>query len=181
MRDGILWLLIAVYAFVTVLADAFPRTFSSPANLPLGIVIPLLFALVHGAVRYGAKGIFSFMVLCLGISNVMENMGVLTGFPFGRYHYTDVLGPKLFLVPLLIGPAYFGTGYLSWVLATCGSTRTSGAMHSPGLPFRWSPRSSWWAGTSAAIPVPRPSAASASGTMAGRISACRSSTISAGA
>jgi uncharacterized membrane protein len=117
MRDGILWLLIAVYAFVTVLADAFPRTFGSPANLPLGIVIPLLFALVHGAARYGAKGIFAFMVLCLGISNVMENMGVLTGFPFGRYHYTDVLGPKLFFVPLLIGPAYFGTGYLSWVLA----------------------------------------------------------------
>ena len=48
----------------------------------------------------------------------MENIGVLTGFPFGHYHYTDVLGPKLFLVPLLIGPAYFGTGYLSWVLAT---------------------------------------------------------------
>jgi putative membrane protein len=117
MRDGILWLLIVVYAFVTVLADAFPKALSSPANLPLGIVIPLLFALVHGAVRYGAKGIFAFMVLCLGISNIMENMGVLTGFPFGRYHYTDVLGPKLFLVPLLIGPAYFGTGYLSWVLA----------------------------------------------------------------
>src|ERR1700732_5270330 len=59
-----------------------------------------------------------FLALCLGISNVMENIGVLTGFPFGHYHYTDVLGPKLFLVPLLIGPAYFGTGYLSWVLAS---------------------------------------------------------------
>src|SRR3979490_112184 len=50
--------------------------------------------------------------------NVMENIGVLTGFPFGHYHYTDVLGPKLFLVPLLIGPAYFATGYLAWVLST---------------------------------------------------------------
>ncbi|MFI5002876.1 MAG: carotenoid biosynthesis protein, partial [Reyranellales bacterium] len=62
-------------------------------------------------------GILVFAVLCLGISNVMENIGVMTGFPFGHYYYTDVLGPKLFLVPLLIGPAYFGTGYLSWVLA----------------------------------------------------------------
>jgi len=67
--------------------------------------------------RYGG-GIAAFLVLCLGVSNIMENTGVMTGFPFGRYHYTDVLGPKLFLVPLLIGPAYFGTGYLSWVLAT---------------------------------------------------------------
>src|SRR6266700_5415052 len=32
--------------------------------------------------------------------------------------YFFVIGPKLFLVPLLIGPAYFGTGYLAWVLAT---------------------------------------------------------------
>ncbi len=118
MRNALLWLLIAVYAFVTVVADAMPRTFGAPANLPLGIVIPLVFALVHGAVRYGWRSIVVFMVLCLGISNIMENMGVLTGFPFGHYHYTDVLGPKLFLVPLLIGPAYFGTGYLSWVLAT---------------------------------------------------------------
>src|SRR3981189_1503153 len=63
------------------------------------------------------RHILVFLVLCLGISNVMENLGVMTGFPFGPYHYTDVLGPKLFLVPLLIGPAYFGTGYVSWVLA----------------------------------------------------------------
>ena len=118
MRDGILWLLIAVYAFVTVVADGFPKTFGSPANLPLAIVIPLLFALFHGAVRYGWRGIVVFMVLCIGISTILENMSVLTGFPFGHYHYTDVLGPKLYLVPLLIPPAYFGTGYLSWVLAS---------------------------------------------------------------
>ena len=44
-------------------------------------------------------------------------MSILTGFPFGHYNYTDGLGPKLFLVPILIGPAYLGTGYLSWMLA----------------------------------------------------------------
>jgi uncharacterized membrane protein len=117
MRDGVLWSMIVVYAFVTVIADGFPRTFTTPANLPLSILLPLLFALVHGSIRYGVVGIIVFLALCLGISNVMENVGVMTGFPFGRYYYTDVLGPKLFYVPLLIGPAYFGTGYLSWVLA----------------------------------------------------------------
>ena len=86
MRDGILWLLIAVYAFVTVVADGFPKTFGSPVNLPLAIVIPLLFALFHGAVRYGWRGVVVFMVLCLGTSTILENMSVLTGFPFGHYH-----------------------------------------------------------------------------------------------
>ncbi len=117
LRDAVLWLLIAVYAAVTLLPDAFPRIFASPLFLPLSILVPLCFALMHGAMRYGIAGIVVLLVLCLGVSNVMENLGVLTGFPFGPYHYTDVLGPKLFQVPLLIGPAYFGTSYVSWVLA----------------------------------------------------------------
>src|SRR6266567_6263396 len=43
--------------------------------------------------------------------------------------YFFVIGPKLFLVPLLIGPAYFGTGYLAWVLATVliGDVRPKGS------------------------------------------------------
>src|SRR5437763_8346962 len=117
LSASILWLLIAAYAAVTVIPDAFPRMFASPFNVPAAVLLSLSFGLIHGAIRYGIGGIAVFLMLCLGISNVLENIGVLTGFPFGHYHYTDVLGPKLFLVPLLIGPAYFGTGYLSWVLA----------------------------------------------------------------
>ena len=49
----------------------------------------------------------------------MKNTSILTGFLFGHYHYTDALGPKLFMVPLLIGPAYFANGYVAWVIATC--------------------------------------------------------------
>lgn len=115
MVDVLLWLLIAAYLVDPVLTDALGLT--NPLFTPIAIAIPMLFALIHGGRRYGAMGIVVFLVLCLGISNVMENLGVATGFPFGRYHYTDVLGPKLFYVPLLIGPAYFGTGYLAWVLA----------------------------------------------------------------
>jgi putative membrane protein len=102
----------------------------------LSIIVPLCFALLHGGMRYGIVGIIVFLVLCLGISNIMENMGVMTGFPFGHYHYTDVLGPKLFNVPLLIGPAYFGTGYVSWVLANVllGSDRRRDALALLGVP-----------------------------------------------
>jgi uncharacterized membrane protein len=114
---AVLWLLVAVYASVAVLPEAFPRAFPSPLKLPLSVLLPLGFALIHGAIRYGAASIAVFLALCVGVSNVMENLGVLTGFPFGHYHYTDALGPKLFFVPVLIGPAYFGAGYLAWVLA----------------------------------------------------------------
>ena len=108
----ILWVLAAVYAAALI------------ANISLGLSIPIAlvlsisvaFALIHGAVRYGWKGIAAFIAICLVVSNILENTSILTGFPFGHYHYTNALGPKLFLVPLLIGPAYFATGYLAWVL-----------------------------------------------------------------
>ena len=58
----------------------------------------------------------TFVAVCLVVSNILENTSILTGFPFGHYHYTDALGPKLLLVPLLIGPAYFANGYFAWVI-----------------------------------------------------------------
>jgi putative membrane protein len=50
-------------------------------------------------------------------SNIYENLSILTGFPFGRYHYSDALGIKLFLVPIVIAPAYLSAGYLAWTLS----------------------------------------------------------------
>jgi putative membrane protein len=59
----------------------------------------------------------AFLVISLVISNTLENLGVLTGFPFGPYQYTDALGARLFQVPLLVSLAWFAMGYLSWTLA----------------------------------------------------------------
>jgi len=91
-----------------------------------------LFGLLHGGSTYGWRGILFFLIVCLGVSNAFENLSIMTGFPFGWYHYSDALGPKLFLVPLLIGPAYFGVGYLSWTLARAifgdGDARLTGLL-----------------------------------------------------
>ena len=108
----ILWVLAAAYAVTLVANIAFGL------GIPIAVVllISVAFALIHGAVRYGWSGIVVFVVICLAVSNILENTSILTGFPFGHYHYTDALGPKLFLVPLLIGPAYFANGYFAWVI-----------------------------------------------------------------
>jgi uncharacterized membrane protein len=108
----ILWILAALYA-VALIANI---SFGLAIPIALVLLVSVAFALVHGAVRYGWRGIAVFIVICLVVSNILENTSILTGFPFGHYHYTDSLGPKLFLVPLLIGPAYFANGYLAWVL-----------------------------------------------------------------
>ena len=112
MTRTILWVLAVAYA-VALIANI-----SFGLSIPIALVlsISVAFALIHGAVRYGWKGIAAFIAICLVVSNILENTSILTGFPFGHYHYTDALGPKVFLVPLLIGPAYFANGYLAWVL-----------------------------------------------------------------
>jgi uncharacterized membrane protein len=110
----LLWTLVVINVVLALVNAVFPNRIP----VPLLIVVPLAFALLHGAQRYHWSGILTFLVLCLVVSNLLENTSILTGFPFGHYYYTSGLGPKLFLVPLVIGPAYFGTGYLAWVLAT---------------------------------------------------------------
>jgi putative membrane protein len=110
----ILWALVVLYALVSLANPLF--SLSIPA--PLVLLPPIVFGLLHGAARYRWSGILAFIIICLVVSNILENTSILTGFPFGHYHYTANLGPKLFLVPLIIGPAYFSTGYLAWVLGT---------------------------------------------------------------
>ena len=130
----ILWVLAAAYAVALVANIAFGL------GIPIGVVllISVVFALIHGAVRYGWSGIVAFVAICLVLSNILENTSILTGFPFGHYHYTVALGPKLFLVPLLIGPAYFANGYFAWVIGTVlvGQVRRgSNALLTVAVPF----------------------------------------------
>ena len=76
---------------------------------------PLL--LVDGARHYRLRGILVFTAICIVVGNLVENIGVMTGFPFGRYYFVELMGPKLFHVPVLLGLAYIGMAYVSWNVA----------------------------------------------------------------
>src|SRR2546428_13194538 len=112
LTTTILWTLAAAYGLSLI------ANISFGLSIPIAVVLLLsvAFALIHGALRYGWSGIAVFIVISLVVSNILENTSILTGFPFGHYHYTDALGPKLFLVPVLMGPAYFASGYFAWVI-----------------------------------------------------------------
>src|SRR5437763_15611929 len=121
MKKGVtplLWTLVVLNVVLPLVNALFPNHIPVPLLIPLLIVVPVAFALLHGAVRYHWSGILTFLVISLVVSNVLENSSILTGFPFGHYYYTSDLGPKLFLVPLVIAPPSCGAGYLAWVLAT---------------------------------------------------------------
>jgi len=114
LTNVILWVIAVGYVVEGLITIIFPNVIT----FPLFVVFLFAFILIHGAKRYGWKSIVVFIAITLIVSNILENLSILTGFPFGHYYYTDALGPKLFLVPILIGPSYFSFGYLAWVLST---------------------------------------------------------------
>src|SRR5215467_12178778 len=112
----VLWSLLLLFAGSVVL-PVFPEIFSRPVLAGAQIVPAVLFAFVHGARIYRLRGILVFAVISMAVGFAIEAVGVRTGFPFGHYYFTDGMGPKLFLVPILMGPAYLGMGYVSWTVA----------------------------------------------------------------
>jgi len=134
-----LWALLAIYAVARV-TQAFPDRIPVVAIVALHVLPPLAFAILHGAMVYRVRGILVFVFLCLVIGNILENLGVHTGFPFGHYHFTSVMGPMLFQVPIVLGLGYVGIGYLSWTLAgvILGGSRVlaQGRMAAPGSAYR---------------------------------------------
>lgn len=120
-EDGVrvslaLWAMIAFFTAATFL-PLFPEVVPPRVIVACHIVPTALFALIHGARVYRLRGIIIFALLSIIIGNLLETVGVLTGFPFGQYSFTERMGPRLLLVPILMGPAYFGMGYLSWTVA----------------------------------------------------------------
>jgi uncharacterized membrane protein len=121
-----LWGLLALYGVARVL-QVFPGKFPIAVIVALHVLPPIVFARIHGAMFYRTRVIVIFFAVCLVVANIFENLGVRTGFPYGHYYFTDLMGPKVFAVPLQLGLAYLGMAYLSWTLARLilGDVRTT--------------------------------------------------------
>ena len=92
------WLILIIQSVGVILlgstwSDSF--VFLTPVNLS---IIAILFFLVSDVPKSYAH---YFMPALLGW--LIEVLGTNTGFPFGEYAYSDILGPSLFGTPVMIG------------------------------------------------------------------------------
>ena len=78
----------------------------------------LAFVLIHGSRRYGWDNLFIFFGITFLVSWSIEAVSIAAGFPFGGYHYTELLGARIGAVPLAVLAAYFVAGYLAWTMGT---------------------------------------------------------------
>ena len=111
--NRILWSLATSYVILRV-AQLFPLPLL--LVVALSVLLPLAFTLLHGSRTYGWRAMLLFCALGLLVGNGMENLSIATGFPFGHYYFTAEMGPKVFQVPIALGLAYLGIGYLSWTI-----------------------------------------------------------------
>jgi putative membrane protein len=109
------YLVAALFLFQAVLA--FTPWYPTALGPLIFNLLLNIFVVMHMLTLYRGRDVVIFYVITLVISNLYENIGILTGFPFGSYDYTDALGPKIFLVPVLVGASYVGAAYASWVMA----------------------------------------------------------------
>lgn len=113
---AILTAILVLYA-ASRLIEILPFSTPSTPIVAVEILSALAFALVHGTREYRLRGILVFCALCLVIGNTIENIGVITGIPYGDYVFLPLMGPQIFHVPALLGLAYIGMAYASWTLA----------------------------------------------------------------
>ncbi len=111
----LLWTALIVYAQSRI-CQMYPERISIQFIVLMQVVPPAVLALVHGSILYGVRGMAAFAALCLGVGAACESLSLRTGFPFGHYYFTGVMGPKILQVPILLVLAYLGIGYCSWVL-----------------------------------------------------------------
>jgi uncharacterized membrane protein len=104
---------------------------SGPTCVLLGAVA----AFVHAGGRVGWIRATALLAAATSVALGAELLGTSTGFPFGEYHYTSLLGYRIGgLVPFPIPISWFYMLYAS--LAICGGLPRGGDLRSS--PWRWS-------------------------------------------
>jgi uncharacterized membrane protein len=125
-EGSVLIALLAIYGLARVLQD-FPVEVPTLLIVGLHVLPTAAFALLHGRRLYGTRGILVFAASSLGSGTFFESLSLRTGFPFGHYFFTGVMGPKVLQLPILLALAWLGIGYLSWVLASLIQGAASGS------------------------------------------------------
>ncbi|MGA2848477.1 MAG: carotenoid biosynthesis protein [Terracidiphilus sp.] len=115
--DLLIWFLFAAIVYL-IAAEAVRPWFDLPGLGNIGFTLVfVLFSVLHCARCEGWSRTGLFFADAAVVSYLLEETGVRTGLVYGPYHYSDMLGPKLGHVPVLIPLAWFMMIYPSWVTA----------------------------------------------------------------
>jgi uncharacterized membrane protein len=89
--------------------------FNVSADVFFGLAFALLFFTLGQALyEMGIKKAVLFLLITGTVGFLAEVLGTNSGFPFGRYYYTNFLGSKFLGVPVVVPLVWFVIAYLSY-------------------------------------------------------------------
>ena len=88
-------------------------------TIAIVIASVLMFACCWASAAHllGARAALQFVLIAVSLGWFAEQMGSSRGWFFGHYTYTDVLGPRLLDVPLVIPMMWFALTYAGYVIS----------------------------------------------------------------
>jgi putative membrane protein len=114
------WLfLVAIVLFLFYLAITANTGISNLERIPFTLVVPVAaaFALTHSIYMLGWRRALALFVIATSFSSAFELTGVHTGRVFGAYCYTELLGPRIAGLPIIIPLAWYQMLYPAYVIA----------------------------------------------------------------
>jgi uncharacterized membrane protein len=113
-------ILLSVYTAVLVyILLGLILNFNPSAEVFFGLSFALLFfTLAQSIYELGFVKAILFLVVTGVIGFFAEVLGTNSGFPFGKYYYTDFLGSKFLGVPVVVPLVWFVIAYLCYSIVT---------------------------------------------------------------
>jgi putative membrane protein len=110
---------LSLAAALVLTAIAYPLTGGADRDAVSWAIVVLggTLSVVHAWLSRGRRTGIGVLVLVATTAVVFESVGLATGVPYGRYLYSDALGPTLLGVPFLVPLAWLMMAWPSWVLA----------------------------------------------------------------
>jgi uncharacterized membrane protein len=109
----------ALAVLLVLTAIAYPLTSGSGRDTVSWtiVVVGAGLSVAHAGLSRGLRTGLGVLLLVAVTAVAVEALGLATGFPYGRYSYSDALGPTLFGVPFLVPLAWLMMAWPSWVMA----------------------------------------------------------------
>ena len=110
---------LALAVLLVLTAIAYPLTAGTARDAVSWTIVGLgaSLSVAHAGLSRGGRVGLGLLLLVAVIAVAFEAVGLATGFPYGRYEYSDALGPTLLGVPFLVPLAWLMIAWPSWVLA----------------------------------------------------------------
>ncbi|WP_069807707.1 carotenoid biosynthesis protein [Vulcanisaeta thermophila] len=111
------WVLAYLYIPCLIIGNAV--RLSGVVGFVIGFIAsPIYFVmiyLIHSIIRFGFRRALVFLAVASLTSMAFELLGVNYGIPFGKYYYTQGLGPQVYGVPILIPLLWASLGYFTLI------------------------------------------------------------------